>query len=71
MLGDRKLGAANGPLQLPYGEEPVKLTIVIPGGPARSLSVTPNAALDLPVPAPERPARPKRSSLPRDLENPF
>ena len=69
MLGDRQLGPANAPLNLPYGEEPLKLTIAIPGAPSRSLTVLPNAPLELPLPA-ER-ARPKRSALPRDLENPF
>jgi len=69
-LGDQKLGAAGGEVLVPFGDEPVQLRVVTPGRPSRAVKVTPNAAAEVVLPA-EKPARSKRSALPRDLENPF
>jgi serine/threonine-protein kinase len=68
-LDDQKLGTAPGPVLVPFGDQPRQLSVRVPGQPARTLSVTPNAEQELTLP-PEKPGR-RRSSLPRDLENPF
>jgi serine/threonine-protein kinase len=73
LLGDRQLGTAPGPIAVPYGEQPLQLSVAAPGYGPRSVSVTPNATLDV-VLTPEKRGRrqsPKRGALPRDLENPF
>jgi serine/threonine protein kinase len=70
-LGDQKLGAAEGEVLVPFGDAPVELTVVTPGHPSRTLRITPNAAAEVALPA-DKPARSsKKSSLSRDLENPF
>jgi eukaryotic-like serine/threonine-protein kinase len=70
-LGDQKLGPAEREVLVPFGEEPVQLTVTVAGRPPRSLRVTPNAPADVTLPADKpRPAS-KRTALPRDLENPF
>jgi serine/threonine-protein kinase len=70
-LGDQKLGSADREVLVPFSEESVQLSVTVPGRPARSLRVTPNAAAEVTLPADKpRPAS-KRSGLPRDLENPF
>jgi len=68
-LDDQKLGAAPGPVLVPYADQPRQLSVRVPGHPARELSVTPNVEQEVTLP-PEKPAR-RRPSLPRDLENPF
>ena len=68
-LGEQQLGAAPGPVLVPYGELPVQLQVRVANRPPRTLEVTPNAAQELTLPA-EKPAR-RRPNLPRDLENPF
>jgi len=67
-LGDQLVGAAPGPVPVPYGDAPVELIVVVAGRGKRTLTVTPNAPAELIMP-PEKPR--KRSQLPRDLENPF
>jgi eukaryotic-like serine/threonine-protein kinase len=67
-FGEQQLGVAPGPVLVPYGDQPVQLTVVVPGRGKRTLLVTPNVAAELTLP-PEKP-RSKRT-LPRDLENPF
>jgi len=70
-LDDQKLGAADEAVLVPYGDAPVQLTITAAGRPPRTVRVTPNAPAELTLPA-ERPRVPaKRTSLSRDLENPF
>jgi serine/threonine-protein kinase len=71
-LGDRILGDAASPILLPYGTEPLELTVAAKGYETRKVTVTPNASLELHLtlePIKRRPG--KRSALPRDLENPF
>jgi serine/threonine-protein kinase len=72
MLGSRKLGRASAPLTLPFGREPVVLTIAAPGFESKTLSVIPDAPRSVTVSLPRvNVAPPKRENLPRDLENPF
>jgi hypothetical protein len=72
MLGSRKLGRASAPLTLPFGREPVVLTIAAAGFESKTLSVIPDAARSVTVSLPRlKVAPPKRENLPRDLENPF
>jgi hypothetical protein len=68
-LGDRKLGAAEDEVLVPYGDTPVQLTVTAPGRPSRTVQVTPNAAAEIDVPPEKRAA--KRPVFSRDLENPF
>jgi serine/threonine-protein kinase len=73
LLGDRQLGTAPGPIAVPYGEQPLQLSVSAPGFGPKTVTVTPNAALDV-VLTPDKHGRgqsPKRGVLPRDLENPF
>jgi eukaryotic-like serine/threonine-protein kinase len=69
-LGDEKLGVADDEVLVPFGEQPVQLRIVTSGRPARFVKLVPNAAAEVTLPA-DKPARSKRTALPRDLENPF
>jgi serine/threonine protein kinase len=72
LLGDRQLGTAPGPISVPYGDQALQLNVVAPGYGPKTITVTPNAALDVLI-APDRRSRgtgPKRA-VPRDLENPF
>jgi eukaryotic-like serine/threonine-protein kinase len=72
MLGSRKLGRASAPLALPFGREPVVLTIAAPGFESKTLSVIPDAPRSITVALPRvNVTPPKRENLPRDLENPF
>jgi eukaryotic-like serine/threonine-protein kinase len=70
--GDRIMGDAASPILLPYGVEPLELSVAAKGYETRSVTVTPNAALELRLtlePSKRRPGR--RGALPRDLESPF
>ncbi len=48
-LGERKLGAAPGPLKLPRGDAPIELTFSAKGHQSKSLSVEPNHNLLIPI----------------------
>jgi serine/threonine-protein kinase len=67
------LGDSPGPVQMPYGNEAVLLTIVATGHESTSVSVVPNHASSATVVLKKRGpgAATSRGGIPRDLENPF
>jgi len=70
--GDRILGDAASPVLLPYGLEPIELTLAAKGYQTRSFTVTPSAPLELRLTLePSKRRQGKRGALPGDLENPF
>ena len=69
---DRRLGLAAEPIALPYGHEALHLRVMAAGYQPLAIEVQPEAARELDVTL-ERVSRkpPKRSGVPRDLEDPF
>jgi hypothetical protein len=71
MLGDRKLGSASGPVLVPYGTEPVVITVAAPDHEPKTLHLTPSASMAISVPLVKARRVHKREKTPSDLENPF
>jgi serine/threonine-protein kinase len=72
MLGDARLGEAPGPISVPYGDQPVSLTVTASGYQAKTVEIVLNCPVDLEVSLSKVPrARPKTPDVPADLENPF
>ena len=72
LLGDRNLGSASSRVLVPFGEEPVALTITAPDHEPKTIHLTPTASMAISVPLTkvQRPKqRAKKTST--DLENPF
>ncbi len=70
-LGDQRLGSSDEALQIPFGREPLELSLRPPKGKPAGLVVTPDR--DQTVTAPERPVK-TPASRPRqrkEYENPF
>ena len=72
LLGDRNLGSASNRVLVPYGEEPVALTITAPDHEPKTIHLTPTASMAVSVPL-TKIQRPKQRSkkTSTDLENPF
>jgi serine/threonine-protein kinase len=70
-LGDRKLGNASGPVPLPYGNDPVVLTVKAPDYEPKTLHLTPSASMAVSVSLTKARRAPKRPKTSSDLENPF
>jgi hypothetical protein len=74
ILRDGKpLGDAPGPVLVPFGDEPVKLTVVATGYESTNVVVVPNHAASATVVLKKRGpgAATTRDGVPSDLENPF
>ena len=70
-IGDREIGATPGPVEVPYGEKPVEITVKAPGYEPATVEIVPSASAEAEVSLPKARRAPKRSSTPSDLENPF
>jgi serine/threonine protein kinase len=70
-LGDRKLGNASDLVTLPYGNEPIVLTVTAPDYESKTLHLTPSASMAVSVPLTKARRAPKRPKTSSDLENPF
>jgi hypothetical protein len=71
LLGDRKLGSASERVLVPYGEEPVALTITAPEHEPKTIHLTPKASMAVSVPLVKVRRAPKPKKTSADLENPF
>jgi serine/threonine-protein kinase len=77
LLGKEKLGEAPGPVMLPYGREPLELTIIARGHESKTVSVVPSGRVEVAAPLSKaargaRPqAKPSGQALPSDFEDPF
>ncbi|HEX6277614.1 MAG TPA: hypothetical protein VFZ53_31440, partial [Polyangiaceae bacterium] len=72
LLGDRKLGVASSPVSVPYGHEPIALTITAPNHEPKTIHLTPSASTAISVSLAKMKRAPKRTKhTSSDLENPF
>jgi hypothetical protein len=71
LLGDRNLGSASSRVLLPYGEEPIALTITAPDHEPKTIHLTPTASMAVSVPLVKQRRPAKRTKTSTDLENPF
>jgi hypothetical protein len=71
LLGDRKLGSASDRVLVPYGEEPIALTITAPDHEPKTIHLTPKASMAVSVPLVKVRHAPKQTKTSADLENPF
>jgi serine/threonine protein kinase len=70
-LDGKMIGEAAGKISLPFGEQPIKLTLVAPGYDPMVLPVTPNHPLETTVKLKRRASSTAHSQIPSDLESPF
>jgi hypothetical protein len=73
LLDGEPLGEAPGPLAVPFGQEPVELTVTAPGREPAKVTVVPNQTLSTTVTLKKKApgtGKPRRS-ISKDLENPF
>jgi serine/threonine-protein kinase len=70
-LGDQPLGEAPGPISLPYGDQPLQLSVAAPGFGPKLITVTPDAPRTITLPSDKAMRPPKHEPLSHDLENPF
>ena len=71
LLDGKMMGEADAPVALPFGGEPLHLTITAPGYEPTTVTVIPDQPQSTTVSMRKRGPAPARGAVPRDLENPF